>query len=522
MRFYSFFLLAPPYLLARAYENFIVGGENAIANEWIVVMKESKSDVGVFSPQVAETLANEVAEKTKSKKMKLLGIYTSAIEGFSVSGMTETAAREFINDKRVAYVEQNGKVTANAIIWGLDRIDQRELPLDDGNFSPAGNYDGTGITAYIIDTGIRITHNEFSGRAKWGVNTAEDGKDTDCNGHGTHVAGTVGGITYGVAKNVDLVAVKVIGCSGVGSYDTVIGGINWVITDAVGKTATANLSLGGPTSSTVDTAVRNLHDSGVVTIVAAGNNATDACNESPAREPAVVTVASSTITDEQSSFSNFGECVDIFAPGSDILSAWYDSDSALRTISGTSMASPLVCGAAALLLQSGIDAASVDDEIVTHGTVGLLTDVGGSSPNLLLYVGEIVPTNHPTPAPPTPAPTPCTEAIVIIEVTTDQYPRETAWTLFNECDNVEQLSRSPLSYEEDHTKFIDEDCIPFAKYTFEITDTYDDGICCEYGDGKYKVTYDGVVKKSGSGDYGTSESTTFGSCDTRLGMCLRR
>jgi len=296
--------------------------------------------------------------------------------------------------------------------WGIDRIDQRNLPLSN-SYGVSGV--GSGVVAYIIDTGIQTEHNEFKdesgsrNRARWGINTTGDGNNRDCNGHGTHVAGTVGGLVYGVAKDVELVAVKVLGCGGSGSYAGVIEGIEWVMNDAAakGKPATANLSLGGGASQAVDTAVKNLHDSGVVTVVAAGNSDTDACRASPAREPAVITVGSTTNSDRRSSFSNYGTCVDIFAPGSSVTSAWIGSNTRTRTISGTSMASPHVCGGVALLLGNGVNAAGADDTILENATEGKVQNRGTSStPDKLLYVGEVGPTNAPTPVPPTISPAP--------------------------------------------------------------------------------------------------------------------
>ena len=234
--------------------------------------------------------------------------------------------------------------------WGLDRIDQRSLPL---NNTYTYNATGAGVKAYIIDTGIRTTHTQFGGRAIDGFDAIDSALPAaDCNGHGTHVAGTVGGTTYGVAKGVTLVAVRVLDCNGSGSTSGVIAGINWVTGNhAAGAPAVANMSLGGGASSALDKAVRNSIADGVTYALAAGNDNTNACNQSPARTAEALTVGSTTSSDARSSFSNFGTCVDLFAPGSSITSAWNTNDTATNTISGTSMATPHVAGAAALYLQ---------------------------------------------------------------------------------------------------------------------------------------------------------------------------
>lgn len=257
--------------------------------------------------------------------------------------------------------------------WGLDRIDTKAptTPLRDGNYNYVAT--GSGVTAYVIDTGILLSHPEFEGRAKFGINTA-GGKNDDCNGHGTHVAGTIGGRVYGVAKKVNLVAVKVLNCRGSGTNSGVIAGVDWVATNAAGKASksVANMSLGGGVSSALDTAVTNLVGSGVTVVVAAGNSSADACNSSPARVPTAITVAASDINDSFATFSNRGPCVDIIAPGVSIKSSWINSST--NTISGTSMASPHVAGAVARYLQSGSAAGLIADstdviKLVPSGTV---------------------------------------------------------------------------------------------------------------------------------------------------------
>jgi subtilisin family serine protease len=304
--------------------------------------------------------------------------------------MTEAQARQLSKDPAVAYVEQDRKMEALGTqsappSWGLDRIDQRDLPLNN-SYSYAN--DGSGVKAYIIDTGIRTSHSAFGGRASWGINTSGDGNDTDCNGHGTHVAGTVGGAPYGVAKGVKLVAVKVLNCAGSGSYSGVIAGIDWVTAEhQPGQPAVANMSLGGGASAAVDDAVTNSINDGVVYAIAAGNSNDNACSYSPARTRAAITVGASTNTDARASFSNYGTCVDIFAPGQSITSAWNTGDSATNTISGTSMASPHVAGAAARVLAANpqFTPQQVSDQMVSDATANKVGDPGTGSPNRLLY-----------------------------------------------------------------------------------------------------------------------------------------
>ena len=275
---------------------------------------------------------------------------------------------------------------APTTLWGLDRIDQRALPLNN-QFSRA--YTGSGVTAYIIDTGVLSTHTEFGGRVLSGFSSVSDANGTqDCNGHGTHVAGTVGGSNYGVAPGVAIVPVRVLDCSGSGSTSGVIAGIDWVIANHVaGTPAVANMSLGGGRSSALDIAVQSAVADGVVFVVAAGNSTANACQSSPAGEPLAITVGSTTSADARSSFSNYGSCVDVFAPGSSITSAWYTSTTASNTISGTSMASPHVAGVVALGLEIAPNSsvAQISNWITSTATPGVIGDAGTGSPNLLVY-----------------------------------------------------------------------------------------------------------------------------------------
>ncbi|WP_041939617.1 MULTISPECIES: S8 family peptidase [Frankia] len=292
-------------------------------------------------------------------------------------------------DPDVDYVEADkvvhADITQRRPDWGLDRVDQRERPLDHKYV-----YDSTGarVTAYIVDTGIRTSHKDFGGRASSGFSSIDDGHGTDdCNGHGTHVAGTVGGSTYGIAKSVRLVAVRVLDCDGFGTVSGVIAGIDW-ITAHHASPAVVNVSLEGDASRALDSAVRQSINAGLTYSVSAGNGGSDACDFSPARLPRAITVGATTTEDSRdTSYSNFGTCVDLFAPGTDVTSDWSASDTATNTISGTSMAAPHVTGAAALYLETHPDAGPdrVRTALVTAAVPGVLTNVGNGSPNALLY-----------------------------------------------------------------------------------------------------------------------------------------
>ncbi|MBQ1023152.1 S8 family peptidase [Micromonospora sp. C95] len=360
------------------------GGATAVKDSYIVVFKDSEVSRTSVGSSVDRLLRRHGGVTART--------YSAAVRGAELRVSARAAAR-IAADPAVAYVEQNHVVSiagtqTNPPSWGLDRIDQRNLPLNSSYTYPNT---ATNVTSYVIDTGIRTTHSDFGGRATWGTNTV-DSNNTDCNGHGTHVAGTVGGSAYGVAKATRLVAVKVLNCSGSGTNAGVIAGIDWVTANAV-KPAVANMSLGGGANTSVDNAVVNSINSGVTYAVAAGNgNALgqrqNACNYSPARAAPAITVGATQSNDAAASFSNYGTCVDILAPGVSITSAWHTNDTATNTISGTSMASPHVAGAAALVLSANPSWSpqQVRDYLVTNSTPNVISNVGSGTPNQLLYV----------------------------------------------------------------------------------------------------------------------------------------
>jgi subtilisin family serine protease len=366
---------------SQGNKNKLRKNSQKIENSYIVVLDED-----VVGPRGLYSIAPYVAsEMAATHRGEIRHVYQSALNGFAVQMSAEDAER-LSQDFRVKYVEEDGLVTADVTQsnppWGLDRIDQRNRPLS-GTYTY--NWTGSGVRAYVIDTGILTSHTQFGGRAS-NVFDAFGGNGSDCNGHGTHVAGTIGGSTYGVAKSSLPRGVRVLNCSGSGSNSGVIAGVDWVRTNHIAP-AVANMSLGGGASSALDTAVNNLSNAGVTIAVAAGNSNADACGSSPARAANAITVGSTTTSDARSSFSNFGPCLDIFAPGSGILSAWWTSTTATATLSGTSMASPHVAGAAALYKQANpsASAGTIRNALVNNATTNVISGAGSGSPNRLLY-----------------------------------------------------------------------------------------------------------------------------------------
>ncbi|MFD1322571.1 S8 family peptidase [Micromonospora sonneratiae] len=380
---------APPAVAAPAEGQILqAGGATAIAGSYIVVLKDTMVTQGNVS-----TSATALASRHGGTVART---YQHAVRGFEAK-MSAAQARQLAADPSVKYVQQNHTVKIAGTqsptpSWGLDRIDQRNLPLNNSYTYPNN---GAGVRAYIIDTGIRFSHSDFGGRAVTGFDSVDGGSADDCNGHGTHVAGTVGGNAYGVAKGVTLVGVRVLDCGGGGTYAQVISGIDWVTGDHdPGERAVANMSLGGGFSQAINDAVTASIADGVTYAIAAGNDySADACDNSPASTPNAITVGATESNDAKADYSNIGTCLDIFASGTGITSAWSSADTATRTISGTSMATPHVAGAAALVLVANpsYTPQQVRDKLVNDATNGVVTGPGTGSPNKLLYVGNIVP-----------------------------------------------------------------------------------------------------------------------------------
>ena len=350
--------------------------DDSIPDRYIVVLKDDVHDV-----------AGETKRQLERHHGRVHFNYTRSLKGYAAT-LSPAEVLKLRKNARVKYIEADrmaqGSYVQSSVVWGLDRIDQRYLPLN-SSFTYART--GLGVRIYVLDSGIRRTHQQFGGRALAGADFVRDGRGTgDCNGHGTHVAGTAAGATYGVAKQATLVPVRVLGCDNKGTWSRIIAGIDWVTANAR-RPAVANMSLGGNGSRAVDEAVARSINSGVVYTIAAMNYAADACNYSPARLSAALTVAASDQSDQRASFTNFGRCVDLYAPGSSVLSSFNTSDVATALYWGTSMASPHVAGAAAQYLQANPAAtpAQVSSALIGTTTRDRIRNPGANTPNRLLF-----------------------------------------------------------------------------------------------------------------------------------------
>jgi subtilisin family serine protease len=356
------------------------GSAQAIPGSYLVFLKNDRPALLQATPDL-----------TASYDVSVRRTFSHAVHGFSAT-MSEDRARELARDDRVAFVQQNQRFTIaqENPPWGLDRSDQRDLPPDDEYDAPNT---GSDVNVYVIDTGIYADHRDFGGRASVGTDTVGDGRNgKDCEGHGSHVAGTIAGTRYGIAKEANVFGVRVLDCEGSGTTESVVAGIDWVTANAE-KPAVANMSLGGPADQAIDLAVEKSVAAGVTYVVAAGNDGSDACEFSPAKEPAAITTGAIDDTDTRASFSNFGRCVDVFAPGVDVKSVGISGPRSAATHSGTSMAAPHVAGAAALYLRAKPDAtpAEVAAALTDGATPDRVLDAGAGSPNRLMFVGSLIP-----------------------------------------------------------------------------------------------------------------------------------
>ncbi|WP_428965021.1 S8 family peptidase [Micromonospora fluostatini] len=367
------------------------GAAGAVAGSYLVVLRDDP----VRAAAGADTVAGvtRVADRLRARYGGAVDrVYGSALTGFEVR-LSERAARRLAADPAVSFVEQNRTVAVfapgtqvNPPSWGLDRIDQRYLPLDNRY-----SYPNTAPTVhvYVVDTGVRATHTDFTGRVTGGIDLVDGSLPADdCNGHGTHLAGTIGGVRHGVAKEVLIHPVRVLGCTGSGTVATIVAGLDWIAANAV-RPAVVELAIGGPANSALDAAVTNTILRGITVVTTGGSSNGNACSYSPGRVPAALTVVGTSVTDARLSSGNHGSCVDLYAPGASITSTWHTTDTATNTISGGSSASAHVAGCAALALSDnpGWTPAQVHSYLVTRATAGIVSAVPAGTPNRLLYCG---------------------------------------------------------------------------------------------------------------------------------------
>ncbi|SCL21924.1 S8 family peptidase [Micromonospora inyonensis] len=367
------------------------GAADAVRDSYIVVLRDDV--VRPAADATGTAGVTRIADRLRARYGGSVGhVYGSALAGFEVR-LSERAARRLAADPAVAYVEQN-RVTPligpgtqlNPPSWGLDRIDQRNLPLDNRYSYPNTAHN---VHVYVVDTGVRATHVDFGPRVTGGVDLVDGALPADdCNGHGTHLAGTIGGTSHGVAKEVRIHPVRVLNCTGSGTYATVIAGIDWISANAL-RPAVVELAIGGSANSTLDAAVTNSINRGITYVTTGGSSSTNACNFSPGRVPGALTVVGTSATDARLPSGNYGSCIDLYAPGQNITSAWYTSNTAVTTISGGSTASAHVAGCAALALSTNPTwtPAQVSGYLTSRATTNIVTGVVSGTPNRLLYCG---------------------------------------------------------------------------------------------------------------------------------------